>query len=85
MRFTVDIVVRCDVLQQATAKLLLAYEQWNQSFSVAMLVAMTRYVITFERVGRHAKHRPHIHTGAAKVHESNLCRKDFRNLTDILL
>lgn len=54
--------------QSQTAKLLLAYEQMSQSFSVTMLVAMTAYVITFERMGRHAKRHPPSHTGAAKVH-----------------
>lgn len=51
-------------------KLLLAYEQMSQSFSVAMLVAMTAYVITFERMGRHAKHHPPSQTVAAKVQSS---------------
>lgn len=51
-------------------KLLLAYEQMSQSFSVAMPVAMTAYVITFERMGRHAKHHPPSQTVAAKVQSS---------------
>lgn len=44
--------------QRQNDKLLLAYKQMSQSFSVTMLVAMTAVVITFERTGDHAKRHP---------------------------
>lgn len=44
--------------QRQNDKLLLAYKQMSQSFSVTMLVAMTAVVITLERTGDHAKHHP---------------------------
>lgn len=44
--------------QRQNDKLLLAYKQMSQSFSVTMLVAMTALVITLEHTGDHAKRHP---------------------------
>lgn len=52
--------------QRQNHKLLLAYKQMSQSFSVTMLVAMTAVVITLERTADHAKRRPP-DRGAEKV------------------